>query len=138
MKWTADELWKKDLAWLHKADDVEMEIDAAGQTIGTTKNTQPQPNLPVIDKSVPDQESEDIDFDLPPAGEGFSDDPFGDMADDMDVDAGDPGVPEASRSSGDGATVGAGNISKETPVLKNATPSRGLQETHTAICVYNE
>ncbi len=133
MKWTADELWKKDLAWLHKADDVEMEVDAAGQTIGTSKNTPTQPNLPVIDKAGPNRGEEVFDF-IPPAGEGFSDDPFGDMADDMDIDGSGPGEPEASRAAD---TVGAGNISKETPVLKNATPSRGLQETHTAICCYN-
>lgn len=36
-----------------------------------------------------------------------------------------------------GATVGAGNVSKETQVMQNATPSYGLQETHTALCNYN-
>ena len=35
-----------------------------------------------------------------------------------------------------GGDVGAGNARKETPVMTNATPSYGLQETHTTFCNY--
>lgn len=101
---------------------------------GTKRDSEGNPKPGETVANLPD--SEDIDFNLPPPGEGFSDDPFGDMSDDIPmIDDGSGGGPEASRAAG--PTVGAGSISKETPVLQNATPSRGLQETHTAICCYN-
>jgi len=57
------------------------------------------------------------------------------MSDDVPmIDDGSGGGEPAALMAG--ASVGAGNVSKETQVMKNATPSYGLQETHTTLSLF--
>lgn len=59
--------------------------------------------------------------------------------DNMQVDSGPDGAPvqEARAANGGQGGSGGGGVSKETPVMLNATPSYGLQETHTTMCNFN-
>ena len=117
----------------------EVEVDASGKITGNKHTVEgniveegrgnTQPNLPVIDQA--DNDTEWFD-ELPPPGEGFSEDPFW-RDEEMDVDAGD-GVPEqtmAARAAGGG--MGSSTVSKETPISNYPSLSYGLQETHTTI-----
>lgn len=127
MKWTEDKILKKDLAWLHANDDVEMEIDSQGDVITTAKDSQGSlPNLPVIDKSQPSQ------GDSPPLlPKGASQDP----TDGMDIDMGSgggSGEPENTATAARG--MGGDNPqSKETPISPYPTLEYGLPNTHTTI-----
>ena len=116
----------------------EVELDASGRITGNKhglggnlieeeKSEESFPNLPVIDQAPEGAEwDEFLDDDWEPR----------DPTSGMEIDSGPGGepVPEAARVGGTG--VGAGNTSKETPVMLNATPSYGLQETHTTLCNY--
>lgn len=154
------EKWLKEMKWGHESEKArkatrqkqlkeealqlvangDVELDASGKITGNKhglggnliqeeKSEESFPNLPVIDQRPHNEEWDELLDDEWTPGE----DPTGGM----EVDSGPGGepAPEAARL-GAGATVGAGNVSKETQVMINATPSYGLQETHTTLCNY--
>lgn len=117
----------------------EVELDKNGKitgnkrdAVGNRKDQEDEesfPNLPAIENGDDTGELDEL----------IDDDwfPDSDPTNGMEVDSGPGGepVPEAARVSA-GGMIGAGNVSKETQVMKNATPSYGLQETHTTLCNY--
>lgn len=130
-----------------------VELDASGRITGNKHGVEGNliehevkkealANLPVIDQ-VPwnDREDNFDDLDELLAEDWTPDSEFIDEGevDKMDVDSGPGGEPVTAeaRAASSGSSIGAGNTTKETPVLQNAKPSYGLQETHTTLCNFD-
>lgn len=139
---------KKDATALVASGAVE--LDASGRITGNKHGVEGNliehevkkealANLPVIDQ-VPWNDKEDNfdDLDELLAEDWTPDSEFidEDEVKDMEVDSGPGGEPEAAARVASGSGPGK-PVSKETPVLLNAKPSYGLQETHTALCVFD-
>lgn len=119
----------------------QVELDASGKITGNKHNLggdlvrhgdeESFPDLPAIENGDLEGELDELlNEDWTPDSEFIDEDDVKDM----EVDSGPGGEPEAAARVASGP---GGPVTKETPVLLNAKPSYGLQETHTALCVFN-